>query len=77
MTASRSRRQMIQRLGRVIRKKSDGRSVDFVIIFAKDTVEDPSSGAHEGFFNLVSEIATDQTVLKPGWTFSDVAPQDG
>jgi len=51
--------------------------VDFVIIFAKDTVEDPSSGAHEGFFNLVSEIATDQTVLKPGWTFSDVAPQDG
>src|SRR5699024_7711227 len=70
MTASRSRRQMIQRLGRVIRKKADGRTVDFVIVFAKDTAEDPASGAHDGFFDLVSEVATNQTVLKPGWTFS-------
>ena len=72
MTASRSRRQMVQRLGRVIRKKDDGRPVNFVIIFAKDTVEDPSSGVHEGFFDLVGEVATNKVVLEPGWICSDV-----
>jgi len=72
MTASRSRRQMVQRLGRVIRKKDDGRPVTFVIIFAKDTVEDPSSGVHEGFFDLVGEVATNKVVLEPGWICSDV-----
>ena len=69
MTASRSRRQMVQRLGRVIRRKSDGRPVDFVILFAAGTVEDPSDeSVHEGFFNLVGEVATNRLLLEPGWT---------
>ena len=72
MTASRSRRQMVQRLGRVIRKKDDGRAVNFVIIYGKDTVEDPSSGVHEGFFDLVGDVASDKTVLELGWTADDV-----
>jgi superfamily II DNA or RNA helicase len=74
MTASRSRRQMVQRLGRVIRKKDDGRPVDFVILYAEDTVEDPSSGVHEGFFDLVGEVATRKLDLELGWTANDLAP---
>ncbi|GAB2854951.1 DEAD/DEAH box helicase [Nocardioides pacificus] len=73
MTASRSRRQMVQRLGRVIRRKDDGRPVDFVILYAHDTVEDPSSGVHEGFFDLVGEVASRKLTLEPGWTANDLA----
>ena len=68
MTASRSRRQMVQRLGRIIRRKNDGRPVDFVILYAADTVEDPESGAHEGFFDLVGEVATNRLQLEKGWS---------
>ncbi|SDD80029.1 Superfamily II DNA or RNA helicase [Sanguibacter gelidistatuariae] len=69
MTASRSRRQMVQRLGRVIRRKADGRPVDFLILYAAGTVEDPSDeGVHEGFFDLVGEVATHRLELEPGWT---------
>ncbi|MDO8122561.1 helicase-related protein [Isoptericola sp. b490] len=70
--ASRSRRQMIQRLGRVIRRKSDGRAVNFVILFAQGTVEDPSDGAHEGFFDMVGDAARDVVELEEGWTVEDV-----
>jgi len=72
MTASRSRRQMVQRLGRVIRKKDDGRPVDFVILYAAETVEDPQSGAHEGFFDLVGEVAATTLVLELGWSADDL-----
>lgn len=72
MTASRSRRQMVQRLGRVIRRKSDGRPVDFVILYAAETVEDPDSGVHEGFFDLVGEVATNKVTLELGWTADDL-----
>jgi superfamily II DNA or RNA helicase len=68
MTASRSRRQMVQRLGRVIRRKADGRAVDFVILYAAGTVEDPKDGVHEGFFDLVGAVATNRLQLEPGWT---------
>lgn len=42
VAANRSRRQMIQRLGRVLRKKHDGRSARFVVLYASQTVEDPT-----------------------------------
>jgi RNA polymerase primary sigma factor len=72
MTASRSRRQMVQRLGRVIRKKADGRAVRFVILYAGGTVEDPASGVHEGFFDLVGEVARDKVELTRDWTADDL-----
>lgn len=72
MTASRSRRQMVQRLGRVIRRKADGRPVDFVILYAAGTVEDPESGVHEGFFDLVGEVATNRLALELGWSANDL-----
>lgn len=73
MTASRSRRQMVQRLGRVIRRKDDGTAVTFVILYAAGTVEDPSSGVHEGFFDLVGEVAADRLELDQDWTARDIS----
>ncbi len=55
--ASRSRRQMVQRMGRVLRVKADGRRARFVVIFAADTVEDPALGAHDGFLDEVTAVA--------------------
>jgi superfamily II DNA or RNA helicase len=55
--ASRSRRQMIQRMGRVLRRKSDGRLARFAVLFVDGTVEDPASGAHEGFLSEMTEVA--------------------
>lgn len=72
MTASRSRRQMVQRLGRVIRRKPDGRHVDFVILYAADSVEDASNGVHEGFFDLVGDVAQNRLQLELGWTADDL-----
>ncbi len=72
LAASRSRRQMVQRLGRVIRRKEDGRAVVFVIVYAPDTVEDPESGVHDGFFDLVGSTARATERLPPEWSGGDV-----
>lgn len=72
LSASRGRRQMIQRLGRVIRKKLDGRSALFIVIFAKDTVEDPQQGAHEGFITVARAAARSERVL-PSWASEDLS----
>ncbi len=44
LARSRRRRQMIQRLGRVVRRKPDGRPATFIVLFASHTTEDPTSG---------------------------------
>lgn len=46
LAASNSRRQMIQRMGRVLRPKEGGRKARFAVLFVEDTVEDPRFGAH-------------------------------
>lgn len=61
LAASRSRRQMIQRMGRVLRRKLDGATSRFVIVYAADTVEDPELGAHAGFLDEIVPVAA--TVL--------------
>jgi RNA polymerase primary sigma factor len=55
--ASRSKRQMIQRMGRVLRKKNDNRMARVVIIYVKNTSEDPALGAHETFIDMVVDAA--------------------
>jgi superfamily II DNA or RNA helicase len=55
--ASRSRRQMIQRMGRVLRRKSDGRRARFAVLFVEGTVEDPRLGAHEAFLDEIIDVA--------------------
>jgi superfamily II DNA or RNA helicase len=56
--ASTSRRQMIQRLGRVIRLKPDNGRARFVILYVCDTVEDPEQGAREDFMHEVEDAAS-------------------
>ena len=62
--ASRSRRQMVQRMGRVLRKKADGRRARFVVVFVEETVEDPCSGAHETFLGEVVKVADGVTSFR-------------
>lgn len=57
LAAFRSRRQMVQRLGRVLRVKDDGREARLVIVFATDTLEDPGRGAHEAFLDEILPVA--------------------
>ena len=69
LSASHSKRQMIQRMGRIIRPKKDKRTATFVIIYARFTNEDPDNGTHEGFLNEMYDNAEDvqsftqQTIL--------------
>lgn len=58
MSGSKSRRQMIQRMGRVLRRKADGRRATFVVVYARDTAEDLSgSSGQEGALDLIVESA--------------------
>jgi superfamily II DNA/RNA helicase len=57
VAASKTRRQMIQRMGRVLRRKSDDRLARFAIFYLRDTNEDPACGAHEAFLGEVVSVA--------------------
>jgi len=58
MSASRTRRQMIQRMGRILRRKRRGVAARFVIMFAKDTLEDPNNQfERDGFLDEIERIA--------------------
>ena len=61
LAAFRTRRQMIQRLGRVLRLKPDGRAAKLIIAFAIDTREDPANGAQEDFLDEVTGVARSVT----------------
>lgn len=47
ISGTRQKRQSIQRLGRVIRRKKDGGKGRFVFVYAADTVEDPVAGKRD------------------------------
>src|SRR4051794_14984408 len=58
MSASRTRRQMIQRMGRILRRKRPGVAARFVIMFARDTLEDPTQRSErDGFLDEIERIA--------------------
>lgn len=57
LSASNTKRQMIQRMGRILRPKETGRPARIVILFAQNTVEDPRLGAHDMFLEAVLESA--------------------
>ena len=58
MSASRTRRQMIQRMGRILRRKRSGVAARFVIMFAQDTLEDPSQRfERDGFLDEIERIS--------------------
>lgn len=66
LAASRSRRQMIQRMGRVLRRKPDGHAARFAIVYAAGTVEDPAHGAHDGFLDEITPVADAVRTHAPG-----------
>ncbi|HMJ76236.1 MAG TPA: DEAD/DEAH box helicase [Iamia sp.] len=58
MSASRTRRQMIQRMGRILRRKRPGGRARFVIMFARDTLEDPAHRIErDGFVEEIERIS--------------------
>ncbi len=64
VSASRTRRQMIQRMGRILRRKQAGAGAKFVIVFAADTLEDPRSAVdRDGFVEEIEEIAAAMSVF--------------
>ncbi|WP_353711468.1 sigma-70 family RNA polymerase sigma factor [Arthrobacter sp. K5] len=76
VAANRSQRQMVQRLGRVIRKKADGRVGRLVVLYSKGTVEDPDVQGEEflgkvlpfarefDFFDMKSDLSRLQEFLR-------------
>lgn len=55
---SKSRRQMIQRMGRVLRLKADGHSATFIVVYARNTVEDLTlNDGQEGCLDLIMQSA--------------------
>ncbi|MGU3585328.1 DEAD/DEAH box helicase family protein [Rhodococcus sp. C26F] len=58
LASSKSRRQMIQRMGRIIRPKSDGRPASFLVMYAENSSEDPANGAHGTFLEQLTGIAS-------------------
>ena len=59
LSANHSRRQMIQRMGRIIRPKKDGRPATFFILFIQNTSEDPALGAHDSFLTEMFDHAAE------------------
>ena len=55
--ASKTNRQMIQRMGRVLRRKEDHRLARFVVVYVNETSEDPARGAHEDFLSEIIDVA--------------------
>lgn len=64
LASSRSRRQMVQRMGRVVRKKKDGRLARLAILYVVGSSEDPKV-AHEDFLYLVTGVARDIVYFGP------------
>lgn len=57
MAASKTRRQMIQRMGRVLRLKGDSRLARFALLHVEGTSEDPAGGAHADFIEEITDVA--------------------
>jgi len=69
VSASRTRRQMIQRMGRILRRKPKGSGARFVILFAADTLEDPRlTDGRDGFLEEIEEIAESTRIFRPNET---------
>jgi len=69
VSASRTRRQMIQRMGRILRRKPQGSGARFVILFAADTLEDPRlTDGRDGFLEEIEEIAESTRIFRPNET---------
>ncbi len=69
VATSKTRRQMVQRMGRVLRRKADGRVARFAVLFIEGTTEDPDGGAHAEFLSEMTDFA--EEVERFPWDSSD------
>jgi RNA polymerase primary sigma factor len=66
LSASRTRRQMIQRMGRILRRKGPKGRARFVIVFARDTLEDPAHRIErDGFVEEIERISEASGTFDP------------
>lgn len=77
LAPNKSRRQLVQRLGRVVRKKQDGRTGRLVVLYSRGTVEDPrvqgdkyvidlvEFARNVGFFEIENDAEKLTTFLRP------------
>ena len=72
VSATKTRRQMIQRMGRVLRPKKDGRPARFVLVYVAGTSEDPANGAHDAFFNEVIDISKESKIFEQPLDMNDL-----
>ena len=72
LATSRSKRQLIQRMGRVLRRKQDGRHARIAILYVRGTAEDPDVGAHEDFLEEVLGAADHVAVFRAGTPPTDL-----
>lgn len=72
LSASSSRRQMIQRMGRVLRVKANGGHARLVVLYAEGTMEDPTRGAHESFVEIAWDVASASEVFGSRRPISEV-----
>lgn len=72
LASSRSRRHMIQRMGRIVRPKDDARSARLVILYVEGTAEDPVQGAHEDFLDEVLDVAENCAVFASDSTAAEL-----
>ena len=63
ISASRTRRQMIQRMGRILRRKQVGSGARFVILFSSDTLEDPTAQERDGFMEEIENISESSKIF--------------
>jgi RNA polymerase primary sigma factor len=64
--SSRLKRQLIQRIGRVLRKKKDNCLARILIIYVHGTPEDSNGGAHEDIREIIMDAACDYKVFNDG-----------
>ena len=72
LASNRSRRQLVQRLGRVIRKKDDRRLARLAVLYVIGTIEDPELGANQDFMYLVENVADDIKYFGPSTSSSRI-----
>jgi RNA polymerase primary sigma factor len=72
LAASRSKRQMIQRMGRIIRPKADQRPATFVVMYVRGTSEDPANGAHAEFLDQLVDVAEETIRFPRGMTGAEL-----
>ena len=66
VNASRTRRQMIQRMGRILRLKQHGVGARFVVLYASDTLEDPTASERDGFMEEIEDISESARIFGIG-----------